>query len=63
LESHPWKRRGIWVKKKVTIDWKIPKSNFNANNSITKYRLYLESLGLKENTVNLYTQLVKSYLE
>ena len=49
--------------KKVSIDWKIYKNNFNADNSIAKYKLYLQSLGLKENTINLYIQLVKAYLE
>ncbi len=49
--------------KKISIDWKMSKNIFNVSSSLTRYKAYLESLGLKKNTVDLYTHLVKTYLE
>lgn len=53
----------IRVKRKLSVDWKMSKNIFNPNTSLTRYKAYLESLGLKKNTVDLYTHLVKTYLE
>ncbi len=51
------------MNKKVSINWKISKNTFNVGNALTRYKAYLESLGLKKNTIDLYVHLTRTYLE
>jgi hypothetical protein len=48
--------------KKITgLNWDAQK--IDTNTSLVQYRKYLERLGLKPNTIKLYTQLIKYYIE
>lgn len=51
------------MKKKIAIAWNLSKAVLNVDSDLTKFEFYLENLGLKKNTVDLYVNLVKTYLE
>ena len=48
---------------KISIDWSRTRTKSDLKPALTRYKLYLESLGLKDNTIILYIKLVKAYLE
>lgn len=49
--------------KKVSVNWKMQENITDVNSAVTRYRVYLENKGLKNNTVILYTRLARVYLE
>ncbi len=50
--------------KKISVDWRISyREKNNIKPVITKYHRYLETIGLKENTIKLYLHNVSVYLE
>jgi len=46
--------------KKISVDWKRKKDT--SKERLSEYRLYLKTLGLKENTISLYDKLINNYL-
>lgn len=49
--------------KKISVDWSRIRTKSDLKPALTRYRAYLENLGLKENTITLYVRLAKAYLE
>jgi integrase/recombinase XerD len=45
------------------IDWSRIRTKSDLKPALTRYKAYLESLGLKNNTITLYIRLAKAYLE
>ena len=49
------------MKKIRGLDWSA--QGIDSNTALIQYRKYLERLGLKPNTINLYKLLIKKYLK
>jgi len=50
--------------KKLSVDWSIPyRDKNNLKPALVRFRRYLETCGLKENTIKLYVLLTEKYLE
>ncbi len=47
---------------KITVDWSRTRVKINIKPATTGYKRYLERIGLKENTIMLYTRLINNYL-
>jgi len=47
---------------KIAVDWSRIRDKIDIKPAITRYRRYLERIGLKENTIILYTRLINTYL-
>ena len=47
---------------KIVVDWSRTRDKIDIKPGITRYRRYLERIGLKENTIILYTRLINTYL-
>jgi integrase/recombinase XerD len=47
---------------KISVDWSRTRDASDLEPRLAEYRRYLETLGLKENTIRLYTVLVNRYL-
>ena len=47
---------------KIAVDWSRTRDKIDIKPAITRYRRYLERIGLKENTIILYTRLINTYL-
>jgi hypothetical protein len=48
---------------KISIDWSRTRTKSDLKPALTRYKAYLESLDLKDNTITLYVRLTKAYLE
>ena len=47
---------------KIDVDWSRTRVKTDVKPALARYRRYLEKIGLKENTIILYTRLVHTYL-
>jgi integrase/recombinase XerD len=47
---------------KITVDWSRTRDKADLKPALTRFRRYLERLGLKENTIKLYSRLINTYL-
>ncbi len=48
---------------KLAVDWSMDRNLSDLKPALSRYARYLESLGLKKNTVILYAKLASSYLQ
>jgi integrase/recombinase XerD len=51
------------VVNKISVDWSRTRDKSDLKPALSRFKSYLQSLGLKENTVTLYIRLVRNYLE
>jgi len=49
--------------KKISVDWSRTRDKTDLKPALARYGKYLISIGLKPNTIKLYTQLINVYLE
>jgi len=47
---------------KISVDWTRTKQQHDLTPRLSEFRRYLETLGLKKNTITLYTRLINIYL-
>jgi uncharacterized SAM-binding protein YcdF (DUF218 family) len=47
---------------KIAVDWSRTRVKTDVKPALARYRRYLEKIGLKENTIILYTRLINTYL-
>jgi GTP1/Obg family GTP-binding protein len=47
---------------KITVDWSRTRDKIDVKPAATRFKRYLERIGLKENTIRLYITLINNYL-